>query len=196
VEESEPKAEGEQASKRPKTQKSRVCVPLERIMDIANIMMSGCKTFMPSRLHAAFFLLILLTHHHGGLFLFDSSSSFFLAEAAPKRRKDGNPLSRSVSVYNKAAAKIDIFWIHPTTQELAPSNTNGDGIVFGAMSGVLSYVGHQFEVQEIPNPKTGKCKYEECRKAYFTCSQEENQGADVCCLLWCCILLHDDVAEN
>jgi hypothetical protein len=127
----------------------------------------------------AFFLIVLLTHHphlYGGHHQ-RSSSSLWLAQAAPKHRKDGNPLSRSVSVNNKAAAKIDIFWIHPHTQELAPSNTNGEGIVFGATSGVLSYVSHQFEVQEIPHPKTGKCKYAVCRKAYFTCSTQENQGA-------------------
>jgi hypothetical protein len=168
-------------------------------MDIGILMMSGCTTFLPSRLHAAFFLLVLLTHHHGGfnIFWFDphSSSFYFFADAAPKRRKDGNPLSRSVSVHNKAAAKIDIFWIHPTTQELAPSNTNGDGIVFGAMTGVLSYVGHQFEVQEIPNPKTGQCKYEKCRKGYFSCSEEENQGASVRAG-WDVVVVPYDVTEK
>jgi hypothetical protein len=175
------------------------------------IILRSSKTCLPSRLHTVFFLLVLLTHHNNnnnsdgrcspqlyqccwhGSSSSSSSSSVGLADAAPKRRKDGNPLSRSISVHNKAAAKIDIFWIHPTTQELAPSNTDGDGIVFGAMTGVLSYVSHRFEVQELPNPSTGACKYAECRKAYFACSERENQGAlgNKKCAWWTTTLVAD-----
>ena len=97
-----------------------------------------------------------------------------VVDSAPLRRKDGNPLSRSMRVRNESGVKLDIFWIHPTTRELAASHTSGDGIVFGAESGILSYVGHEFEVREMPN-KHGKCHDTECRKTYFACNDNEDQ---------------------
>jgi hypothetical protein len=142
---------------------------------------SSCSSSSSYRINAAALLFCLC-------FLWNPTKErghcLWFVDAAPKRRLEGNVNSRNIVVYNKAAAKIDIFWIHPVTNELAPSNTNGDGIVYGAYSGVNSYVGHQFEVQEIPDPTTHKCKYQHCRKAHFNCSQFENQGALVGSLGW------------
>lgn len=91
------------------------------------------------------------------------------------RRKNGNPQSRSVRVMNHAGVPIDIFWIHPHTNELAPSHTSGEGVRFGGETGISSYVGHNFEVQELPSPKTKKCQGKLCRKAYFTVNTNEDQ---------------------
>jgi hypothetical protein len=91
------------------------------------------------------------------------------------RRRNGNPQSRSVRVMNKSGVRIDIFWIHSTTNELAPSHTEGEGIMFGGETGISSYVGHSFEVQELPNKKTNKCVEKICRKAYFTVNTKEDQ---------------------
>ncbi|GAX15789.1 hypothetical protein FisN_3Lh232 [Fistulifera solaris] len=99
-------------------------------------------------------------------------SRFSLGTA--RYRKDGNPSSRNIVVQNRAGCKIDFFWIHPQTKELAGSNTDG-GLVNGGDSSINSYVTHSFEVQELPSKKTGTCKQEECRKAYFTVSANEDQ---------------------
>lgn len=94
---------------------------------------------------------------------------------ARNRRKNGNPQSRSVRVMNKSGVRIDIFWIHPNTRELAPSHTEGDGVMYGGETGISSYIGHEFEVVELPSKKTKKCLQKECRKAYFTVNTKEDQ---------------------
>jgi hypothetical protein len=91
------------------------------------------------------------------------------------RRKNGNPQSRSVRVMNQAGVPIDIFWIHPETNELAPSHTSGEGVRFGGETGISSYISHTFEVQELPGVKTKKCQGKLCRKAYFTVNTNEDQ---------------------
>lgn len=96
-----------------------------------------------------------------------------------RKRRDGHPLSRSVRVINQSGYRIDIFWIHPETNELAESNTNNDGIMFGSETYISSYVGHEFEVQELPSNKTGLCRSsgqsDDCLKIYFTVNNNEDQ---------------------
>jgi len=93
--------------------------------------------------------------------------------AAPRKRKNGNPLARNIRILNHSGAKIDVFWINPTTRELADSNTDGEGIMYGGETGIASYAGHNFEVQELQ--VNGKCKRHMCRKAYFTVTENEDQ---------------------
>jgi len=78
-------------------------------------------------------------------------------------------------VKNESGAKIDFFWIDPSTKQLAPSTTDG-GVIAGSESSISSYIGHSFEVQELPKKKTNACVYEECRKAYFTVTSNEDQS--------------------
>ena len=92
-----------------------------------------------------------------------------------RKRKHGNPLSRSIRVINESGASIDLFWIHSETGLLADSNTDGEGIMYGGETGISSYVGHQFEVQEMPSKSSRSCKRKLCRKAYFTCNANEDQ---------------------
>lgn len=109
-----------------------------------------------------------------------------VCQCTARYRKDGNPSSRSIVVQNRAGCKIDFFWIHPHTKELAGSNTDG-GLVNGGDSSINSYVTHSFEVQELPSKKTGQCKEAECRKAYFSVSTNEDQSKSSCCNsnYWC-----------
>ena len=90
-------------------------------------------------------------------------------------RKDGNAQSRSIQILNRSGVKIDYFWIHPGTGELAESQTEG-GIITGADTSINSYVGHSFEVQELPRKATGKCVEDECQKTTFTVNSNEDQG--------------------
>jgi len=62
------------------------------------------------------------------------------------KRKDGHPLSRSIRVLNHSGSKIDLFWIHPETHQLADSHSSGEGVMYGAETGISSFVGHKFEV--------------------------------------------------
>lgn len=93
---------------------------------------------------------------------------------ARNKRKHGNPLGRSIRVMNESGVKIDLFWIHPETQQLADSHSSGEGVMYGAETGINSYVGHAFEVQEMKS-RWGRCKTNPCRKAFFTVNQNEEQ---------------------
>lgn len=96
------------------------------------------------------------------------------AVLARNKRKHGNPLARSVRVLNESGVKIDLFWIHPETRQLADSHSSGEGVMYGAETGISSYVGHTFEVQEMPG-RFGECLHKLCRKAYFTVNRNEEQ---------------------
>jgi hypothetical protein len=103
---------------------------------------------------------------------------FFLVPICwARRRKDGNPLSRGIVVKNQAGVKIDFFWVNPNTKELAASTSDG-GVTHGGESSISSYIGHTFEVQELPKKKTGKCEQEKCRITHFTVSANEDPSKE------------------
>lgn len=123
------------------------------------------------RIGSSMWILLLLTI----LIVYTENITVKAAGTARNRRKNGNPQSRSVRVMNKSGARIDIFWIHPNTRELAPSHTDGEGVMYGGETGISSYIGHEFEVVELPSKKTQKCIDKVCRKAYFTVNTKEDQ---------------------
>lgn len=108
------------------------------------------------------------------LLLFGLVTTTVVVSASRTKRKHGHPSSRSVRVLNQSGATLDLFWIHPETNVLAESHTSGDGIMYGGETGISSYIGHTFEVQEI-----GKCLHKLCRKAYFTVNQNEDQWVTI-----------------
>jgi hypothetical protein len=100
------------------------------------------------------------------------------ALAAPshaRRRKNFKGTERSIRILNQSGVKTDAYWIHTQTREISESQTEGKGITYGADTGISSFVGHSFEVQELPNATTEKCRRKMCRKAYFTVNENEEQ---------------------
>lgn len=89
-----------------------------------------------------------------------------------RKRKNGNPLSRDIAIENQSGVPIDIRWINTETRELADSNLE-EPLVYGGDTGINSYVGHSFEIQEVE--VKGKCRYRMCRKAYIKVSENEDQ---------------------
>jgi hypothetical protein len=110
---------------------------------------------------------------HRMLFLLIILAAFVPSHA--RRRKNFKGTERSIRIVNQSGVKIDAFWIHSQTRETTESQTEGLGIVYGADTGISSFAGHSFEVQELPNKKTRKCRRKMCRKAYFTVNQNEEQ---------------------
>ena len=88
-----------------------------------------------------------------------------------RRRKNGVVNARHITIHNQSGAKVDVFWIHPETRELGASNTEDKGIMYGASTGIASFVTHAFEIQEM-----APCKNTRCRKGYFSVSNNEDQG--------------------
>jgi len=94
-----------------------------------------------------------------------------------RRTHSNNDQSRSINIINQSGVQVDIFWIHAQTRELAHSNTEGVGIPFGGDSSISSFVGHEFEVQEMPD-RHGQCHGPTdgaCRTTHFRVSRNEDQ---------------------
>jgi len=119
--------------------------------------------------------------------LFSSLFSAVFVSARKRSAKVSNPNSRSIIIKNESGSKIDAFWINPTTRKIEASNFE-NGIVYGGEGPLSSYVGHSFEVQELPvdndekkaeTPnQTGsakKCRKGMCRKAYLTVNKNYDQ---------------------
>jgi hypothetical protein len=120
-----------------------------------------------SRVAVVLLLLLLL--------LFDEDTTNVYA--ARTKRRNGNPQARPVRVLNQCGVKVDIYWIHPDTGELASSSTNGDGVMFGGETGIDSYVGHEFEVREVENNKTKRCRtINKCLHNTFAVNTNEEQS--------------------
>ena len=92
-------------------------------------------------------------------------------------RLNSQSTSRSIQLLNQAGVKVDFFWVNSATGQLADSNTpGGEGIAVGGDAASNSFVGHTFEVQELPDKQTKRCRREKCLTTRFTVSQNEDQS--------------------
>jgi hypothetical protein len=84
---------------------------------------------------------------------------------------------RSIFFQNNSGRRVDVMWVNVhANPETFHSQNGGEGYAYGGDTHILSYVGHTFEVRELPSKKTGKCRYDdECQKARFTVNDQENQ---------------------
>lgn len=83
---------------------------------------------------------------------------------------------RSIQIMNQSGAKVAIHWMHPQTGDLL---LQGE-VLNGASLNLNSFVGHEFEVRELPSKITGVCSGgDTCEVDYFKVSQNENQAVFV-----------------
>jgi hypothetical protein len=64
-------------------------------------------------------------------------------------------VNRNLRILNDSRARVELYWIHPTTKALSLLTT--PFIYDGATFPLQTYVGHEFEVRELANAKTGEC---------------------------------------
>lgn len=95
--------------------------------------------------------------------------------ASSRIRKSDNPTGRDIQIVNQSEVKVDVFWVNPNTRELVKSVDTG--IMKGTDSLINSYIGHQFEIHELPRKTSKLCRGEnnECRKGTFTVTNNEDQ---------------------
>jgi hypothetical protein len=85
---------------------------------------------------------------------------------------------RAIVIYNRSGARVVVSWINPDNGNRAVMSD--PNILHGASFDLNSYVGHNFEVKEIPNSKTGECLNKDpCRTTVFTVNDNENQHMEV-----------------
>jgi hypothetical protein len=97
-----------------------------------------------------------------------------IAQCARKNRSEG----RKFRVMNDSSSRMEVSWVHPQTNEKI--KMTDEAVVPGAEFAMDSFVGHEFELLEIPSVKTGVCSKapnQECRKALVKVSTNDNQVA-------------------
>ena len=86
-------------------------------------------------------------------------------------------IERKIQIVNDTGHKVEIFWVHPYTQEMVLQTQ--PHIYTGTTFDLNSFVGHSFQANELPGKKTGACAEESCKTAFFTVSENEDQGENI-----------------
>jgi len=94
--------------------------------------------------------------------------------AAPPTTK---ATERPIKILNESGSKVEIYWVHPQTGALSIMST--PNVLNGASFNLNSFIGHEFEIRELPSSKTGTCKGEEqtCRTNYLAVTENSEQTA-------------------
>jgi hypothetical protein len=91
---------------------------------------------------------------------------------------------RTITIMNESGRRVEIYWISPDDGELVLQSD--PEIPDGTSLELNSFVGHSFEVRELPGKKSGVCDGEgqTCRVDYFTVNPNNDQSEiivkDVC----------------
>lgn len=83
--------------------------------------------------------------------------------------------ARSITIMNESGRRVVIHWVHPDTGEMVLQSE--PDVLNGASMDLNSYVGHTFEVRELPAKKSGVCggEGEVCRVDHFTVNTNSDQ---------------------
>ncbi|KAL3773812.1 hypothetical protein ACHAW5_004105 [Stephanodiscus triporus] len=86
-----------------------------------------------------------------------------------------SPSARSINIMNESGRRVEVHWINPDDGSFVLQST--PDILNGASLNLNSYVGHNFEVRELPGKKTGVCAGEDqtCRVDRFTVKSTHDQ---------------------
>lgn len=89
------------------------------------------------------------------------------------------PAQRNIQILNQSGKRVEIYWIHADTGELVKQTD--PFVMNGATFPLNSFVGHSFEVRELPNSKSGECGYpgdleKVCRSTHFTVNENDSQN--------------------
>ncbi|KAL3808167.1 hypothetical protein ACHAXA_009854 [Cyclostephanos tholiformis] len=82
---------------------------------------------------------------------------------------------RTITIMNESGRRVEIYWISPDDGELVLQSD--PDILDGTSLELNSFVGHSFEVRELPGKKSGVCDGEgqTCRVDYFTVNPNNDQ---------------------
>jgi hypothetical protein len=82
----------------------------------------------------------------------------------------------SFRLVNDAGVTIEVFWVEPTSRDGVLLTTPDVGMLPGLEIPFDSFVGHEFEIREMPAANTGECANEsnECHSSSFIVSETED----------------------
>jgi len=111
-------------------------------------------------------------HHFIAVALLLSSILVSLVIAGPETSKT---TTRGFKIMNYSGFTIELYWVHPDTRE--GSLMSNPNIMNGGDFALNSFIGHEFEVRELPSTRTGLCesKDQTCRNDFFVVSENDDQ---------------------
>ena len=87
-------------------------------------------------------------------------------------------VNRHIKFMNDSGSKVEIYWVHPDTREtVLMSNPT---VMVGAEFPLDSYVGHEFEIREVPDGPNGECRHKK-KQQQPTTSQADEEEDDLTC---------------
>ena len=106
-------------------------------------------------------------------------------------------VNRSIKFVNESGSKVEIYWVHPDTRDTVLMSN--PVVMAGADFPLDSYVGHEFEIREVPDGPNGECRHRKkqqqntnesaeagdteddftCRHTYVTVSVNDEQVARI-----------------
>ena len=105
--------------------------------------------------------------------LFWLTTAAVVSAGAPATTK---ATSRPIKILNQSGSRLEIHWVHPETRERVLMST--PHVMNGADFPLNSYIGHEFEIRQLPNTKTGECDTEDqvCLSKIFAVSENDDQS--------------------
>ena len=97
------------------------------------------------------------------------------------------PTSRGIAFVNESGRKCDVFWVNTfkKPEEFVPQYVEDGvsiGLAYGADKPISSYIGHTFEIRELPSTKglaKGRCAFSKCRKVRYTVTDRQDQKVTI-----------------
>jgi hypothetical protein len=111
---------------------------------------------------------------------------------------------RPIKILNESGSKVEIYWIHPQTGALTIMSS--PNVLNGASFNLNSFIGHEFEIRELPSSKTGVCKgngnEQTCRTNHLAVTENSEQskwsvvgGMEILVSFgWLCFLFYDSTS--
>uniref|UniRef100_A0A7S1Y7T8 Fe2OG dioxygenase domain-containing protein n=1 Tax=Grammatophora oceanica TaxID=210454 RepID=A0A7S1Y7T8_9STRA len=87
-------------------------------------------------------------------------------------------IPRNLRMLNESGHRLEVYWVSPQGEASMMTNPY---LYDGATFPLNTFVGHRFEIREVPNAKTGDCAGEEkvCRRAEFVVSENDDQAVRI-----------------
>ena len=147
--------------------------PMETITTLSSLIVEITKFHTSSTKYSAPFKMKSISK----LFL---AVAFLLGLVESSKKGSGGGLDRPIQIINESGRRIELYWVHSATDELVKQS---DPFVYnGATFNLNSFVGHKFQVREMPGAKSGVCGDESenlgarCRISYFTVNSNYDQS--------------------
>jgi hypothetical protein len=89
----------------------------------------------------------------------------------------GRPVDRAIRLLNESGSKLEVYWVNSQTGDRVLMST--PVVHSGAVMPLNSFVGHEFEIHEVPSTKTGECKDQTCHSGSFVVSENDDQAVRI-----------------